>query len=61
MLVLSSLLKLTHQPELVHHWVYKFGCPESLLIPVGLLELVCAVVYVVPRTAGLASSSRAAS
>ena len=53
MLVLSSLLKLTHQPELVHNWGYKFGYPESLLIPVGLLELVCAVVYIVPRTAGL--------
>ncbi len=48
-LLLSALLKLTHAAVFVDQWVNKFGFPESALV--GLLELSCAVRYLIPRTA----------
>jgi hypothetical protein len=56
MMVLSSLLKLTDAPghaELMQNWGSKFGYPESLLTPIGLLELACVIIYLIPRTAVL--------
>lgn len=53
MLVFSASMKLMHAPEFVAMWTAKFGWPEGLLTTVGLLELLCAVVYVIPRTAVL--------
>jgi hypothetical protein len=56
MLVLSSLLKLTDLPghvQLAKNWGDKFGYPARLLVPIGLLELACVCVYLVPRTAAL--------
>jgi len=50
-LLLSALLKLTHAAVFVDQWVNKFGFPESALTGVGLLELSCAVLYLIPRTA----------
>jgi hypothetical protein len=29
------------------------GVPEKLIVPVGLIELTCLVVYLIPRTAAL--------
>jgi hypothetical protein len=49
----SALLKLTDAPghaELMRNWG-NFGYLESLLVPIGLLELACAIVYLIPRTA----------
>jgi hypothetical protein len=31
----------------------RVGAPERLIIPVGLIELTCCVVYVIPRTSVL--------
>jgi hypothetical protein len=31
----------------------KFGYPEALLVPIGVTEVVCTVLYLVPRTAVL--------
>jgi hypothetical protein len=34
-------------------WTTKFGYPESMLTAVGLLEIACTIVYLIPRTAAL--------
>jgi hypothetical protein len=49
----SASLKLAHADAIVQKWGSKFGYPSASLIPVGLLELACVVVYVIPRTAVL--------
>ena len=51
-LIMSSMMKLSHNPKFVENFG-KFGFPESLLTPIGVIELLCAVIYLVPRTAVL--------
>ena len=51
MLLASAAMKLSHAPPMVGTWVGKFGWPESALAPIAVLEIVCAVLYLVPRTA----------
>lgn len=53
MLLFSASMKLSHAPQFVDAWVNKFGFSEGSLTGIGLLEIACAVVYVVPRTAVL--------
>jgi len=53
MLALSASMKLSHAPNFVEQWTTKFGYPEHLLSTIGVLELLCAVVYLIPRTAFL--------
>ncbi len=43
---------LTGSPELLASWI-AFGYPPGALLPIGILELGCAVVYAIPRTAAL--------
>lgn len=52
-LVTSASLKLTHAASFADQWVNKFGFPDWELAWVGLLELTCAVLYLIPRTAVL--------
>jgi hypothetical protein len=52
-LLFSASMKLSHAPKFVEAWTGKFGYAESSLTAIGLLELACAVIYVVPRTAVL--------
>jgi hypothetical protein len=53
MLTMSALMKLSHSPEVLKMWVSTHGFSEASLTPVALLELACAVIYAVPRTAVL--------
>jgi hypothetical protein len=53
MMVLSGVMKVSHPPALVEQMTGKFGYPEGVITTIGLLEIACAVVYVVPRTAVL--------
>jgi hypothetical protein len=53
LMVFSASMKLTHSPQVVDQFVGKFGYPESSLTGIGLLEIACVVVYVIPRTAVL--------
>lgn len=50
--LLSAGMKFKGGPEL-SEGMAKLGLPESMLIPLAILELVCAVVYLVPATAVL--------
>lgn len=53
MLGLSASMKLSHRPEVIDMFVTKFGYQEGALTAIALLELACALVYVIPRTAFL--------
>ena len=52
MMLLSGVMKVAHNPGVVQGFA-GFGIPESLITPIGLLELFCAAVYVIPPTAVL--------
>ena len=53
MLLFSASMKLSHQPQFVEMFTKKFGFPEAALTPIGLLEILCVLLYAVPRTAAL--------
>ena len=53
MMVLSAVMKLLRPPQVVEAFVNQFGYSDSSLVPIGVIELACAVVYVIPRTAVL--------
>jgi hypothetical protein len=53
LMVFSASMKLMHAPQFVEQWVGKLGYAETSLTGIGLLELACVVVYVIPRTAVL--------
>ena len=50
LMVLSASMKLSHAPAMLESWTGKFGFQESALTSIGLLELACVIMYVVPRT-----------
>jgi hypothetical protein len=49
LLVFSAVLKLMKPAPVVAGFA-QFGFPESLIFPLGILELACTVVYLIPRT-----------
>jgi hypothetical protein len=51
MLLFSAALKLAKLPMVVQEFA-RLGFAESLIIPIGILELFCAVVYAIPRMSG---------
>jgi len=53
MLLLSASMKLTHQPQMVEVLVKHLGFQESAITGIGLLELLCVVLYAIPATAAL--------
>jgi hypothetical protein len=53
LLLLSAAMKLSHAPQFVAKWTGMFGYSEGSLTAIGLLELACVAVYLVPRTAVL--------
>lgn len=52
LLVMSGVMKLL-KPPMVLEGFEKFGYPEHLLLPIGIIELVCTLLYIVPRTSVL--------
>jgi DoxX-like family len=49
-LLVSASLKLSHSERIVAQLVEKFGYTESAITPIGIAEILCAVLYAVPRT-----------
>ena len=49
MLLFSGVMKLIKPAFLVQEFA-RLGYPESLALGIGILELSCTVVYVIPRT-----------
>ncbi len=50
--VFSAVMKLTMHPEVIKGMSH-LGLPESLILPLGVVELLCVVVYLVPQTSVL--------
>jgi hypothetical protein len=48
----SAVVKLMKAPPVLEG-ISRLGYPESLVFGIGLLELACAVVYLIPRTSVL--------
>ena len=53
MLAMSATMKLTHAPMLVEQLVGKFGFQEGVMTGIGIVELACALIFAIPRTAVL--------
>ncbi len=51
-MAMSAGMKLLRTPQVLESWA-TFGYPEGALLAVGVVELACAVVYAIPRTAVL--------
>lgn len=51
-LVMSAVMKFM-QPKEVIEGFEKFGYPLSLAMPIGIVELICTVLYIIPQTAVL--------
>jgi hypothetical protein len=49
MMGMSGTMKLIHIKPVVDNWG-TFGFPLSTLTPIGLIEVACVVVYLIPRT-----------
>ena len=52
MLIFSGVMKLV-KPEAVVQEFFRLGYPESLALPLGIVELACTALYVIPRTSVL--------
>ena len=52
MILFGSILKMMKHPSVIEGFAHA-GLPARLIVPVGLIELTCVVVYLIPRTAVL--------
>ena len=52
LVLFGSVVKLMKTASVVEAFV-RAGIPERLIIPVGIIELVCVIVYLIPQTAVL--------
>jgi hypothetical protein len=52
LLILSGIMKLVKPAPVVQGFAH-FGFPDRLILPLGILELACTVIYLVPRTSAL--------
>ena len=50
MLSFSAVMKLQAPPEVVEPFVNVMGYPAAVLGTLGILELVCALIYAIPQT-----------
>jgi hypothetical protein len=50
--LMGSVMKLMRLPA-VHEGFARAGLSDSLILPVGLIELICVITYVIPATAVL--------
>ena len=50
--LLSAFLKLKGGPELVKG-IAHLGLPESMMVPLAILEIACVVIYLIPATSVL--------
>jgi DoxX-like family len=53
LMAMSATMKLLRTPQVLESWGPHFGYPEAALLAIGVVELACAVIYAIPRTAVL--------
>ncbi|HSU68020.1 MAG TPA: DoxX family protein [Tepidisphaeraceae bacterium] len=51
-LLFSAAMKLARPPAVIEGF-HKFGYPDHLIRVLGVVELACAIIYLIPRTAVL--------
>lgn len=49
LLIFSAVMKLAKPTQVVEGFA-KFGIPETLILPLGIVELACTLIYLIPRT-----------
>lgn len=49
LILFGSIMKLIRHPSVIDGFA-RAGLPAHLIVPVGIIELVCVVVYAIPRT-----------
>lgn len=52
MMTFSAVMKFIRHPSVIKGMA-QFGYPEKLIVPVGMLEIACVIVYLIPRTSTL--------
>ena len=52
-LLLSASMKIVQEAHNIEYVVSRFGYPAKVLVPLGVLELVCALIYLWTRTSML--------
>lgn len=52
LLLMSCGMKLSKNPQVTEGFA-KFGFPPGLEVSIGVVELICTVLYVIPRTAAI--------
>jgi hypothetical protein len=50
MLLISGVMKVMRVPMVVSSFTNQFGYPASAVVPIGLIELTCVILYLIPRT-----------
>jgi len=53
LMLFSASLKLTRNAGALEPFTTKFAYPASTLVPIGVAEVLCAVLYAIPQTAVL--------
>jgi hypothetical protein len=53
LMVFSATMKLTNAPGLAEQMVGRFGYPKDLILVIGIAEVCCVLLYLIPRTAVL--------
>ena len=49
-LLLSAGAKLSQQKGVIDAFTVQFGYPAGTILPIGVVELICVILYAVPRT-----------
>jgi hypothetical protein len=52
-MVASAAMKLARPPQVVEAFTVQYGYPANTLAAIAVVELACALLYVIPRTAVL--------
>ncbi|HQR36591.1 MAG TPA: DoxX family protein [Blastocatellia bacterium] len=52
LLLFSGLMKVTKRPEVIEGFA-KFGYQERVIVGIGVLEIACTILYLIPRTSVL--------
>src|SRR5690242_10027499 len=53
MMTLGAIMVFRNSPDVSKQFVEKFGYPAELLLAIGIVEMCCVVLYVIPQTAVL--------
>ncbi len=53
LMLFSAFMKISHNPQAVDGFVNKNGFSEGVITPIGIVEVLCVVIFLIPRTAVL--------